>query len=358
MLRAAVVVSIFAACTSTPSESFDGPPERFVVDSVTVPTVDGQAAGFGYDFNGDGQPDNAFGDLTTTLASEGDITSDVADLVGDGVLTSTIEIMRGDQGDGVQITWDSLATWTASLTNTGAITTDGPMPMSISPRVPALIDADPTPIPLAEVAMQLIPDDAGGYVVQVQALADGTAFRDAAATSVVQMITSNPSAHRLLEGELGNMSDDAASVAGVEQAQLFQLLTTSDQANDQFSVGYRFHVTACAAGWCNGAPVIDHCEDRIVDADETGIDCGGSCHPCSGGLSCEVDADCDSQVCDAGACRFATCDDGVQDGFEYGVDCGDGCHECSAGEPCASGSDCASGLCERSGDVSSLGTCT
>ena len=232
MLRAAVVVSIFAACTSSEtSEVFDGAPQRFVVDSVTVPTVAGQAAAFGYDFDGDGEPDNAFGNLTTTLASEGDIASDVADLVSDGVLTLTIEIVQGDQGDDVQITWDSLATWTASVTNTGAITTDGPMPVSIVPRVPALIDADPTQIPLDEVAMQLIPDDAGGYSVQVQALADGSPFRDAAATSVVQMIASNPSAHRLLEGELGNMSDDVATVDGVEQAQLFQLLTTSDQAN-------------------------------------------------------------------------------------------------------------------------------
>ncbi|HEY1817386.1 MAG TPA: hypothetical protein VGG74_33830 [Kofleriaceae bacterium] len=356
MLRAAVVVSIFAACTSRSNESFYGGPERFVVDSVTVPTVEDQAAAFGYDFNGDGQPDNAFGGLTATLAQEGDIASDVTDLVSDGVLTSTIEISQGNEAGAVQITWDSLSAWTASLTNTGAITTDGPLPISISPRVPALIDADPTPVPLDEVAMQLIPDD-DGYVVQVQALADGTAFREAAATSVVQMITSNPSAHRLLEGELGNMSDDA-TVAGVEQAQLFQLLTASDQENDQFSVGYRFHVTPCAAGWCNGAPVIDHCDDRIVDSGETGIDCGGSCHPCSGGAACEVDADCDSQVCDAGACRYATCDDGVQDGFEFGVDCGDGCHGCTAGEPCASGSDCASGFCETSGDVSSLGTCT
>jgi hypothetical protein len=112
MLRAAVALSIFAGCSSSP-EQFDAPPLRYVVDSVTVPTQAEQVLDFGADFNGDGVPDNEIGGITYMLAEEGDITSDVTDLVSDGVFASTIEIVESDDRDAAQLTWDSLATWTA-----------------------------------------------------------------------------------------------------------------------------------------------------------------------------------------------------------------------------------------------------
>lgn len=54
------------------------------------------------------------------------------------------------------------------------------------------------------------------------------------------------------------------------------------------------------------------CNDGIQNGNETGIDCGGSCSPCT---------------------TEPTCNDGIQNGDETGVDCGGSC------EPCAMGGD-------------------
>ena len=56
---------------------------------------------------------------------------------------------------------------------------------------------------------------------------------------------------------------------------------------------------------CNGSG--NTCNNGVQDGDETGVDCGGSCIPCS------------------------TCNNGVQDGDETGVDCGGTCTPCQGG---------------------------
>lgn len=50
-----------------------------------------------------------------------------------------------------------------------------------------------------------------------------------------------------------------------------------------------------------------HCANGVLDGDETGVDCGGSCDDCSTGN---------------------TCNNGVRDGDETGVDCGGSCDDC------------------------------
>jgi len=47
-----------------------------------------------------------------------------------------------------------------------------------------------------------------------------------------------------------------------------------------------------------------HCLNGIKDVDETGIDCGGSCHQCP------------------------TCYDQIMNGDETGIDCGGSCVGC------------------------------
>ncbi len=54
------------------------------------------------------------------------------------------------------------------------------------------------------------------------------------------------------------------------------------------------------------------CDDGIQNGDETGVDCGGSCPPCT----------------------TPTCDDGMQNGDEIGVDCGGSCPPCSSNGNC------------------------
>ncbi|MEM7573609.1 MAG: cohesin domain-containing protein [Bacteroidota bacterium] len=57
-------------------------------------------------------------------------------------------------------------------------------------------------------------------------------------------------------------------------------------------------------GIVNGDGMTPTCNDGIQNGDETGVDCGGSCAPCT------------------------TCNDGIQNGDETGVDCGGSCDPC------------------------------
>jgi len=146
------------------------------------------------------------------------------------------------------------------------------------------------------------------------------------------------------------------------------------------------------------------CTDGRLNGDETDVDCGGDCPPCQAGASCLVGGDCESDICDDGACLGASCFDGLQNGDESDVDCGgscaapcaDGlrcegiedcavssvcwelfcrpetcfdaggeplvsqcggtCPRCPDGEPCATADDCQSGVC--AGDVCAAPTCS
>ncbi|MBZ5710469.1 SBBP repeat-containing protein [Nannocystis pusilla] len=45
------------------------------------------------------------------------------------------------------------------------------------------------------------------------------------------------------------------------------------------------------------------CQNLLLDGDETGTDCGGSCDACPTGSGCQVDGDCRSGSCQAGVCK-------------------------------------------------------
>ncbi|MEO1174001.1 MAG: hypothetical protein AAFX94_18435 [Myxococcota bacterium] len=83
------------------------------------------------------------------------------------------------------------------------------------------------------------------------------------------------------------------------------------------------------------------CENGRFDPQETGVDCGGLCPPCTEqGQRCNTDLDCaDGLLCglDDGLCDLAGCEDGVRNGLETDVDCGgSGCAtRCAPGELCA-----------------------
>ena len=77
------------------------------------------------------------------------------------------------------------------------------------------------------------------------------------------------------------------------------------------------------------------CNDGIKNGNETGVDCGGNCPPCS---TCndgikngnETGVDC------GGSCPpCSTCNDGIKNGNETGVDCGGSCPPCNL-EYCSS----------------------
>ncbi len=71
--------------------------------------------------------------------------------------------------------------------------------------------------------------------------------------------------------------------------------------------------TSCSQGKgvvCDGGGkcVEAHCTDKVLDADETDIDCGGSCSGCDLGGKCKVTTDCKAGgACDTGVCVAITC---------------------------------------------------
>ncbi|TAL51747.1 MAG: hypothetical protein EPN86_06065 [Nanoarchaeota archaeon] len=90
------------------------------------------------------------------------------------------------------------------------------------------------------------------------------------------------------------------------------------------------------------------CDDGIMNNDETDIDCGGSCKPCSNGKKCSFSAECQSSVCSGGICVSSfSCNDGTKNGGETDVDCGGNCQKCSIGKKCYNPNDCDTGYCQN-----------
>jgi hypothetical protein len=78
------------------------------------------------------------------------------------------------------------------------------------------------------------------------------------------------------------------------------------------------------------APVLestDPCENGVQDDGETDVDCGGSCGGCPEFKTCNVDADCESELyCFQHIkCLKPTCEDGIKNQDETNVDCGGAC---------------------------------
>jgi hypothetical protein len=85
----------------------------------------------------------------------------------------------------------------------------------------------------------------------------------------------------------------------------------------------------CTSNQCQ-AP---SCEDNEQNDGETDVDCGSACKEpaklCGNGEGCKLPADCQSNMCWAGKCLAPTCTDGVQNAEETGIDCGGStCPEC------------------------------
>ncbi len=92
---------------------------------------------------------------------------------------------------------------------------------------------------------------------------------------------------------------------------------------------------AIRAGSQTLEPVDPTCNDGIQNGDETGVDCGGSCAPCTTDPTCndgiqngdETGIDCGGSC--APCTTDPTCNDGIQNGDETGIDCGGSCEPCN-----------------------------
>jgi cysteine-rich repeat protein len=82
------------------------------------------------------------------------------------------------------------------------------------------------------------------------------------------------------------------------------------------------------------------CDDSMLNAGETDVDCGGpSCAGCRLSMRCHQSIDCLSGICAGDRCSTAACTDGQQGPGEEDIDCGGSCpHQCAQpGGTCGDG---------------------
>ena len=101
-----------------------------------------------------------------------------------------------------------------------------------------------------------------------------------------------------------------------------------------------------------------NCSDGVKNGGESDVDCGGSCDPCQRGQSCGSGQDCVApDICSVDdTCALpASCNNGSQDADETDVDCGGSCDPCALGRRCRQDKDCqSSAFCSS---TSSSGVC-
>ena len=337
---------------------FTGETHRFAIDRFDLPGNSTEAKLEGDDLTGDGTVDNQVGALIASLIIDKDLAPNPQDLSATGLLPTTIEIQAnnlfnddhvgvsyvgrpGDSAIPVGGTFDA-GTFISNRTAISTHSAEGSLVL------PIFIDADPTEFPLDHGELDLVSDNLGGYTGQLRGLIHSDVAIHQAAISIYQMLLANPAQH--LGFELLLRLTTPLSVDAIEHSSLLQSVLEPDVrlgGETWISIGFQFHMSPCDSGSCMPTQVIDHCDDRVRDSDETDIDCGGSCHACGFSTKCAIDADCQTGHCDSGACREPTCTDGVKNGYEGDVDCGGECGGCP-GESCTANDQCASGHCALS----------
>jgi hypothetical protein len=386
-MRPVLLLLALAACGDGESDDvvgpFTGEVHRYVVDSFTFPASGDEARQLGDDLNGDDTVDNQFGMVVATLTNQHDVTQHAPDMIAAGVLASVVELQADSLADDPTVSATLYGAAGDPATATGGTLIDGTfrsnrtrttaVPGGARLRLPIFRDADPTQIDVVGMELDLTPDGHGGFDGRVRGgfLADEVFAR--AFPGIVQMIEADPTAHRVFTSLIDANQDGVLTLDELRRSTLFASLLAPDVrlfaadgsfspghgsfAPDSLSAGFAIHLVPCEAGTCSSGAPADRCHDRILDGDETEVDCGGSCAKCAPGRACAIPGDCQSNGCEAGVCRAASCEDGVLDGFEADVDCGGACPaRCGAGRRCDFSSDCASGAC--SGNFPDAGTCT
>jgi hypothetical protein len=366
VLAAAAAAALAGGCGADGGEvtgPFTGEVRRFVVDEVRLPASEPEAQAMGGDLDGDKVRDNQLGAVIAALGMQGDVSPHGAEMIRAGAIASAVELQADDPGDD-----DSVAIWYlgadgAPAWPVGGRLADGAFrpnrtataerPGEALARLPVFLDADPSGVTLHGLEIELVPDG-GGYIAAVHGAVTVADATRAVQRGLAQMIAANPASHLALARLFDVDNDGAISAAEIAGSPLIQSLLASDVALRGFdepllSIGFGVHLAPCAEGRCIAAPPADPCHDRVVDGDESDVDCGGSCPlPCAAALACRAPADCQSGTCAAaGACAAPSCRDGRRDGFESDVDCGGSCGGCGKGARCYDGGDCETLYCDR-----------
>lgn len=365
VVAAALAPALAGGCGAGDGEvtgPFTGEVRRFVVDEVQLPRSSAEAQALGGDLDGDQIRDNQLGSVIFALGTLGDVSLHGTEMIRAGVIASAVELQTDNLDDD-----DSVAVWYvgadgAPARSVGGRLVDGAFrpnrtattdhPGEALARLPALLDADPSDVTLHGVEIELQPDGSGGYTAAVHGAITVADATRAVQRGLAQMIAANPASHLTLARYFDVDNDGEISPAEISGSQLIQSILAPDIAlrgfdDEVLSIGFGAHLAPCAEGRCIAAPPADPCHDRIVDGDESDVDCGGSCPlPCAAALACRAPADCQSGTCTAaGTCAAPSCTDGRRDGFESDVDCGGNCAPCARARRCLDGGDCVTGYC-------------
>ncbi|HEX4452094.1 MAG TPA: hypothetical protein VH143_14545 [Kofleriaceae bacterium] len=255
-MRLLVLVPILAACTAADTEIAtpdSGATQRFVIDDFTFPTSEDEATALGSDLDGDGFVDNEIGMAISALSTEADIRDDtsIRALIGSGQVPSSIEIFGSDDVVGVRYdaTQGSGGTVLRGSPVDGGFATVALQRAETTLLLPALVDADPTPLVLDYVQMQLAPTGSGGYDVRVQGLVEPVPAANAVCIGLLQMIANNPAAHagviEILDG-LGSDNEPPTMAQCLKSSAIESLLAPDvEQGSDRaafVSIGIALHV--------------------------------------------------------------------------------------------------------------------
>ncbi len=367
-MRYVLILLALAACQGDNNHDvtapFTGPIRRFAVDRFTLPATQDDARRLGDDLNGDGFVDNALGQDIALLASEMDTPVGVTDMIAAGSLASSLTIQSDSSlddptagvalfgADGEPATTVGGTLVNGIFTSNRTAHTDA-LGMAVL-HLPVFADADISVVELDDMEIDLSPDGNGGFDAVIRGGVPPDMLGAQLVKGLNQMLAFDPADHRglaLVEDRNRDGVIELSEVSGFTEPDV------EIHGHELVSLGFGVHLVPCDSGTCQTAPPADRCHDRVRDANESDVDCGGPCAPCAGGSICAVAADCATGACTNHACNQPTCGDGLLDGLETDVDCGWNCVGCATGKQCNSDKDCAaSDVCAN--HTGAYGTCT
>lgn len=320
VLHALITLAVAGCSDDHPAPDIVGPftgeLQRYAVSDFELPATQLRARELADDFEGDRGVDNAAGKAIAVLVGLfGNLTTAAPDMIAAGVITSYFEIraddFAGDDSIGIRyvggVGEPAIEMGAAAIDHqivSNRIATSDHLGSTIL-HLPVFRDADPLVLPMTHIEVELTPSRDGFEAVVHGCVTDREA-RDAATVAVTQMVTADPESHREAFANFDTNTNGVLERHELDRAfdsYLYEDVTLRD-GSTCLSLGFVAHLTTCASGSCSG-PVVDHCADRVVDGDESDVDCGGStgCLRCAVRARCTADRDCQTGSCQAGRCH-------------------------------------------------------
>ena len=361
-----LVAVVLAGCGSSGLDDvvgpFTGETHRYALDSIELPSTFTSARDMAGDLDGNQSWDNQLGSALAVLSGQQNVTEHGSDMIAAGVVASSLEIIADDLTNDPSVGVRYLGTPSSPYVIVGGRLEDGRFRSSLTAytrvpgeaelHLPVFTEADPSLVTLVGMEMILEPDSdgGGGFTATIHGMVPhDIAFLQAVHTGIAQMVASDPGEHRGMLVLVDTDHDGVISYVEVENSSILASLLFPDiqlGGRKGLSFGFRAHFRPCAIAPCTEGQPFDHCFDRVLDGDETALDCGGGCQPCEAGATCSTADDCETALCESGTCGPPSCTNGVRDGLESDVDCGGDCNvNCKVGQRCYTDGDCISGMC-------------